>query len=104
MSQHLIFPQFVFFAGLAFDTVLIIMLVDGTFKAGVVKASKAALHKVRKITSKRVMPNWMLRMQSKYISSWPVFKVYIGSVNFYEEKSALVFLDFNITQVVNLLL
>ncbi len=104
MSENLILPQLILFSGLAFDTVLIVMLMDGTFKAGVFVASKNILRKVNKFTAGSIALSQNLRLQRKYVRSWPVLKIYTGSVNFYEEKTALILLDFNISQVVNLLL
>ncbi len=40
MSQQLLVPQFFLFSCLAFDTSLVILLVDGKFKCGVIDASK----------------------------------------------------------------
>ncbi len=104
MSQQLLFPQIFLFSCLAFDGILLTLLVDGKFKCGVIIALKQLLcsvwmHSVRSIVVKN-----HLRLQRKYIRSWPVLKIYMGSVNYYDEKTALILLDFNISQVVSLLL
>ncbi len=79
-------------------------MIDGTYKTGVLKASKKVLYGIRKKMGGTIMIKRCQILQTRYVRSWPVFKVYTGSVNFYEEKTALVLLDFNITQVVNLLM
>lgn len=104
MSQQLIFPQLFLFSSLAFDTILIVLMIDGAFKGGVIIASKQVLCSVRKRSTGSLVLNRHLKLQHKYIKSWQVLKIYSGSVNYYEEKTALILLDFNINQVVSLLL
>ncbi len=105
MSQQLLFPQIFLFCFLAFDTDLVTLFVDGTFKCGVIFASKQALCSVFKVHSAgSVIMKKQLRLQHKYIKSWPILKIYTGSVNCYDEKTVLTLLDFNISQVASLLL
>ncbi len=103
LSQYLLLPQIIFFAGLAFDTMLIVVLVDGIFKkAGVYKASKYVVDRVTKFAATSRISNRKLRR--RHIKSWRVPKIYMGTSNYYDGKTALVILDFNLSQVVNLLL
>ncbi len=102
LSQYLLLPQIIFFAGLAFDTMLIVVLVDGIFKAGVYKVSNQVLDSVTKFAATSWISNKKLRR--KHIQSWRVPKIYMGTNNYYDGKTALVILDFNLSQVVNLLL
>lgn len=104
LSHKLIFSQLASFAIFVFDAPIIIVEIDGTFKPGVLKASKAVLDNVGNHTVNSVVSKLILMLQMRYVKSWPVFKIYTGSTNFYEEQTALVLLDFIITQVVNLLI
>lgn len=104
LSQYLIFPQFLFFGALAFDAVFIIVIVDGAFKAGVYRVSKKVLDSVQNAVTSTQVRNLGLKLSRKYVRSWRVSKVFMGDVNFYDEKTALILLHFNISQVVNLLL
>jgi len=102
--DQLIVLQILFFSVLAFDTFTIVAMVDGTFKAGVLKASKQMLCGVQEKMAGLMITKRPKMLYKRQVRSWPLFKVYTGSVNYYEEETTLVFLDFNINQVVNLLM
>ncbi len=107
MSKDLSYPILFLYSGLlglVFNTVVIIIVNDGSFKTGVFMASKQVLDKVRNHAAGSLTLSKNKRLQSRYIRSWSVLKIFTGSVNFYEEKTALILLDFNINQVVNLLM
>ncbi len=104
MSQQLLFPQIFLFSCLSMDGVLVILWVDGIFKCGVIIASKQVLRNVRMHSAGSVVVTKHLRLHRKHIRSWPVLKINMGSINYYDEKTALVLLDFNINQVVSLLM
>lgn len=104
MNKDLVLPMLFLYSGLAFNTVVIIIVNDGTFKTGVLMASKEVLAKVSNHAAGSIILNKSRRLQTRYIRSWSLLKIYTGSVNFYEEETALILLNFNINQVVSLLM
>lgn len=56
LSQNLVLPQIVFFLLLAFDTAVVLELVDGTLTAGVLKFSTAVLIKTHHHAATFVTP------------------------------------------------
>ncbi len=104
LSQYLILPQFILFGSLAFDGVILTVIMDGAFKAGVYRASKKVMNSVTNVVKGTQVRNSGSRLNRRYVKSWPICKIFIADGNFYDDQIALVLLHFNISQVVNLLL
>ncbi len=103
LIENLILPQLLLFLVLAFCSSVALMIIVGIFKAGVYKTSKDVQLSLSQYRDKEVRSS-KFRLHRKYLRSWPILRVYIAGRNFYDEKTGLVLLHFNISQVVNMLL
>lgn len=92
-------PQLLLFSLNAIDCFLAMLLCDGGFKAIVNNVSQNTLAKVTALSC--VMRKPIMR---RYVKSWPVAKIKLGSTNFYDRETPLNLIQFCISQVVGLLL
>ncbi|CAL8068669.1 unnamed protein product [Orchesella dallaii] len=98
LYDSLLVPQIITYMIAVIELFCVILFAYG-LKACVYVASKQLLKDIKGLN----MLNghkWFRR----YIRSWPVLKVYLGSVNFIDEVTPLRILDFAISQLVSLLL
>ncbi len=98
----LILPQLLLFLILAFCS-LVVLLMEGVFKAGVYKTSKDVQRRLSQYRDNKVTKP-RFRLHRKYLKSWRVVRIYIGEANFFDQQTGLVLFHFNISQVVNMLL
>ncbi len=103
LLEFLILPQLLLFLFLASCSPVALIIIDGIFKAGVYKTSKDIQLSLLQYRNNEVTRS-RFRLHCKYVKSWPVLRVCIAGRNFYDEKTGLVLLHFNISQVVNMLL
>ncbi len=79
------------------------MLLEGILKAGVCKTLKDIQLRLSQYRNNDVS-KLKFRLHCKYLMSWQALRIYIEATNFYDHTTALNLLDFNIFQVVNMLL
>lgn len=96
--DSLLFPQRIIFVTGVVEFATGIMFVYGT-KANLYLTSRALLAQVKRMHS--FSQNTWFR---KFTRSWPILKVYLGSVNFIDELTPLVTMNFVMSQLVNVLL
>lgn len=99
LYSKLILPLIFICAVVAIDMIVMIFEVDGGLKCGVHKVSKAVITKAKVKTC-----GGKTKGLRHHLKSWRVLRIYLSSVNFYDEHTPLTIMGFNIDQTINLLM
>lgn len=99
VPKELSLAQLIRFCFVIFISSVIIIFCVGGFKAAVNIVSKGILESMK--ASAFFMKNRALR---RYVKSWQLAKIKLGSTNFYDKETPLNLMGFCVSQVVNLLL
>lgn len=99
LNSKFVLPQLLLYAYLVLGTGINIVFCDGGIKASIYVVSSTVLDPAKQ--SPVFMRDPVMRRQ---VRSFPVLKILLGKVNFYDKMTPLTVMSFAIGQVVNLLL